>query len=160
MRESVQPRQGMVPSTGEALAAPGSGVGANAANGHEWLISDESQLQYACIFPMPERKCPSKDEETTLRREGQSVAPCQCTETPGDEWSNPACQAPDGTFDDIERNSAALPGLRQLQVLHDVGDHAVVASICPWNVDDPGAADYGYRPVIKALFERLRERLQ
>jgi hypothetical protein len=86
--------------------------------------------------------------------------PCQCTDTPGDDWANPLCQAADGSFDDVQRAAGAFPGLRQLQVLYDVGDHAVVTSICPWNVDAASGGNYGYRPAMNALVERLRERLQ
>lgn len=160
MKESVQPREGMVPSTGESLAPPGAAFGANSSNGHEFNVIDESQLQYACIFPVPERACLSVEETVMRQGEGESVPPCQCTDTPGDEWSNPLCQAPDGTFDGTERAAGAFPGLRQLQVLHDVGDHAVVTSICPWNVDSTSSGNYGYRPAMNALVERLRERLQ
>jgi hypothetical protein len=44
-------------------------------------------------------------------------------------------------------------------VLRLFGDNAIVASICARNVDNPGAPDYGYRPAISAIVDRLKEAL-
>jgi hypothetical protein len=44
-------------------------------------------------------------------------------------------------------------------VLRDYGDNSIVASICPKNTTDPTAADFGYRPAIAAIVDRLGERL-
>jgi hypothetical protein len=56
----------------------------------------------------------------------------------------------------------AYPGVRQLQVLHDFGPNSIVASICARNVDiatRDTRADFGYRPAIDTIVERLKERL-
>jgi hypothetical protein len=44
---------------------------------------------------------------------------------------------------------------RQLQVLKGYGDNAVVASICPRNLADAAASDFGYRPALPSLLERI-----
>jgi hypothetical protein len=41
-----------------------------------------------------------------------------------------------------------------------MGDQAIVASICPANTDNSNAADYGYRPAIGAIVDRLKAALQ
>jgi hypothetical protein len=38
--------------------------------------------------------------------------------------------------------------------------NSIVASICARNVDEPNSQDYGYRPAIGAIIERLKEQLQ
>jgi hypothetical protein len=57
----------------------------------------------------------------------------------------------------------AYPGLRQLQVLKDVGaetHNSVVASICARNTTEPALPDFGYRPAMAALVERLQTQLE
>lgn len=159
MRESVTPRTGTNPATGEALAPPGSGYMANKINGHEWTIKDESDLQYACIFPVADNKCITKADAEAKRDNGESVSNCDCTDYPGDEWGNPLCQAQGDAFDDTQRHAKAYPGLRELEVLKAYGANSIVASICPKSVDDAGAADYGYRPAVRAIVDRLKEQL-
>jgi hypothetical protein len=51
------------------------------------------------------------------------------------------------------------PGLRELEVLKGLGDQAVVASICPANVTNAAASDFGYRPALSALLSRFRATL-
>src|SRR5690606_3015578 len=95
MRESVEPRSGTNPATGEALAPPDSGFRANSINGHEWNIADKSDLQYACIFPLIEEKeCISQELYRELSDNGEAVPNCDCTDFGGDEFRNPLCQAP------------------------------------------------------------------
>jgi hypothetical protein len=158
MRESVTPRSGQNPATGEALAPPGSGYAAMSINGHEWDILDSSQLQYACVYPLPERVCPSQGDAEVALDEGLSVPGCTCTDYPNSEFGNPLCQAEDDSFDTTQRRAGAFPGLRQLQVLYDMGPQAVVASICPKSMD-PASADFGYRPAFAALVKRLKSHL-
>jgi hypothetical protein len=49
--------------------------------------------------------------------------------------------------------------VRELEVLRAFGDNSIVASICPKSVDTD-AKDYGYRPAMAAIIERLKEGLQ
>ncbi len=45
-------------------------------------------------------------------------------------------------------------------MLKGVGDNSIVASICARNVTDQGLPDFGYRPAIGAIVDRLKEALQ
>jgi hypothetical protein len=156
MQESVDPRMG------QGIAPPGSGYNANPVNGHEWTITDQSDLQYACVFPLAEEKpCPTADEADAQRQAGMSVSNCDCTDYPGDDWGNPLCQNQNGTFDSTQRRAKAYPGLRELQVLKAYGDNSIVASICPKvsDIAQKDAADFGYRPAVAAIVDRLKEQL-
>jgi hypothetical protein len=69
--------------------------------------------------------------------------------------NNALCQPPSGgPAETTQHFDGAFPGLRQLQVLRDVGDSAITASICP-KVFDPASPDYGYRPAMTSLAARL-----
>jgi hypothetical protein len=122
----------------------------NAINGSEYDTRQRLQggvpndLQYTCISPLPEpRTC-----------EGDS---CDC----GGGIDSPLCEAeparsPSG---DTQYWAKAYPGTRQLEVLRDFGENSIVASICARNVDDAAQPDFGYRPAIAALVDRLKEKL-
>jgi hypothetical protein len=69
--------------------------------------------------------------------------------------SNPLCQNAMGQYSTVQTRAKAYPGIRQLQVLQGLGDQAVVASICPSNVTNTTAADFGYRPAAAALVKRV-----
>jgi hypothetical protein len=56
----------------------------------------------------------------------------------------------------MQFKAKAYPGIRELQVLKGIGEQGIVASICPPNTKDPTAADFGYRPVMNTLLDRLR----
>ena len=49
----------------------------------------------------------------------------------------------------------AFPGLRELQVLRELGPAAIVSSICARNVTNVERPDFGYRPAMAAIVERL-----
>jgi hypothetical protein len=56
----------------------------------------------------------------------------------------------------------AYPGTRELQVLRDFGEastNSIVASICARNVTRNEDPDFGYRPAIAAIVDRLKEQL-
>ena len=71
-----------------------------------------------------------------------------CEATPGN-----------GTPGTTQYWAKAYPGLRQLQVLRDLGSRSVVASICARNTTDPGRPDFGYRPAVTAIIEGLQPQL-
>ncbi|MBI5533196.1 MAG: hypothetical protein HY898_10795 [Deltaproteobacteria bacterium] len=143
MIESVKPRSGVNPATGSALApADAADPQANAINGHEWTTSWD--LQYACVFDLPApREC--------YLNQGA----CDCSE-PSD---SPLCQDKSGAHGTLQYRAKAYPGRRQLAVLKGVGDRAIVASICPANTTHGGSPDYGYRPAVGAIIDRLKERM-
>lgn len=164
MIESVVPRTGMNPATGESLAPPEAGHMSNSINGHEWLVGDTQRtggdLQYACTFPLAEpAKCLSDTELMNLTPEEAAEVPdCDCSEYSEDAYKNPLCQQADDSYGLEQARAKAYPGVRELQVLQDFGRNSVVASICP-KTTDRNAADYGYRPAMAAIVERLKEGL-
>ncbi|WP_437669548.1 hypothetical protein [Sorangium sp. So ce131] len=143
MVESIAPRSGVNPITGDAITLPGSGL--NPINGSEYSIpaSSTGDLQYACIFPL-----------LTSRSCDATSASCDCRDPSND---NPLC-APnpaDGGDRTLQVRGKAYPGLRELQLIQSLGNQGVAASICPAQLSDAAQVDYGYRPVVRALMERL-----
>jgi hypothetical protein len=144
MVKSIAPRTGVNPPTGYPLAPPGAGILANPINGHERDIAAGDDLQYACIYPRP------------------APAPCtsgSCVCAPPDDQTNPACQAPDGSYGPTEWYARALPSLRPLQMLKALGDRAAVASVCAQVNSGPGSATFAYKPAADAILRTLRHRL-
>jgi hypothetical protein len=139
MVESIDPRSGTNPITMSPLAPPTMPLG-NPINGNEWTIADKSDLQYACIFPLTTpRDCASG-----------MFASCDC-KTPGD---NPLCN---GTS---QVRAKGYPGLRELSALRGVNLQGIVASVCPAQTSNAAALDYGYRPAIGAIIDRLKTALK
>lgn len=146
MRESVEPRTGTNPVTGDAVVAASSVNPAQSPiNGHEQVNVTGDDLQYACTFRLPEVDtcddntcdCSSKDSDVVMR-------------------NRPLCQPPGGgSAAATQYFGKAYPGLRTLEVLRDIGESAIVASICP-KVLEPGQPGYGYEPAVDALIDQLR----
>jgi hypothetical protein len=120
---------------------------ANAINGHEQVDVSHGDLQYACTFPLDvPRVC---DQAASDSDKG-----CDCFQDDV-PYNRSVCQPPGrGPADLVQRSAKAYPGLRHLQVLKEVGDAAIVASICP-KVLDKEADDYGYNPAVTALIDRV-----
>ena len=119
---------------------------ANVINGHEQVDVTHSDLQYACTFPL--------DVPRVCDWASNADKGCDCFE---DDLAHnrSLCQpSPSGPADTLQRSAKAYPGLRHLQVLKEVGDAAIVASICP-KVLDRTADDYGYNPAVAALIDRV-----
>jgi hypothetical protein len=130
MLEQIDPRVGTDPSV----------------NGGEWNIRERDDLQYACSFALDEpAECPAE--------RGGSPVPCDCTYYGDAEYQNPLCEGL------TQVRAKAYPSIRPLQVLRDYGENSIVASICPKNTTDSMASDFGYRPAIAAIVERLKSRL-
>ncbi|MGK4005046.1 hypothetical protein WMF31_20635 [Sorangium sp. So ce1036] len=142
MLESTAPRSGVNPITGDPTAPPGSIT--NPINGSEYTTETRGNgdLQYACVFPLPEpRIC---DEESSS---------CDCAAADND---SPVCEVnPDGGGRTLQVRAKAYPGLRELDLMRRLGDRAIPASICPAQLDDATRADYGYRPTVRAILDRL-----
>jgi hypothetical protein len=135
---------------------PRAGVeSGNPFNGREFstvAVGARQDLEYACIFPLPEpRDC----------AEAGSSGACDCSQG---NFDKPLCEerpgeTPAGT---VQHWAKAYPGIRQLQVLQDYGQNSIVASICARNVDidtRDERPDFGYRPAVDSIVERLKERL-
>lgn len=147
MIESIQKRTGQNPITGDVLVDP-SQFGQNKINGNEWTIANDD-LQYACIFPLPDKRDCTDGNITS----------CDCATVPND---NPLCDKDPNTMNPtLQTRAKAYPGTRELSVLKDIGSQGIVASVCPAQLtDNTGTAlDYGYRPAIGAIIERLKKAL-
>ncbi|XXX73405.1 hypothetical protein WMF30_37770 [Sorangium sp. So ce134] len=145
MIESPAPREGGAnPITGTPIAGPDAPDDANIINGHEWEPSTD--LQFACVFPL---KTPV-------------VNGVDCDEKEQLDRNSPLCEDnPDGTDSNVQVKAKAYPGLRQLELIRSLGDQGIVGSVCPAQLEDPseGALDFGYRPAIGAIVDRLKTKL-
>jgi hypothetical protein len=68
-----------------------------------------------------------------------------------------------GTDINSQTGAKAYPGARELQVLKDFGDNAIVGSICPKVVNSANPVSdpaYGYNPVMLEIADRLSSVLQ
>jgi len=152
MRESVGPRAGEHPITGQRIgvaAGPGSD---NDINGHERHPWKDDDLQYACIFELP-----GEPVECT----GDPSCDCALSndETTNDE-QNPLCVGPDGAYGTKQYAAKAYPGTRHLSVLQGLGDQGIVASVCPAYIGpEQDRLDFGYAPAVGAIIDRLKSRL-
>ncbi len=144
MVESIHPRPGLPGVASEPNADP--------LHGHEYQPNTDraahaiGDLQYACTFELPE---PIVCDAT--------FSNCDCK--PGHSSNNPLCQAADGSYGTTQYRAKAYPGLRQLSVLEGLGSQGIVGSICPAQLADAAARDYGYLPAIGAIIERLKQEL-
>ncbi len=144
MIESTLARTGTNPVLMAPLAPPQSAEGANPINGHEWLIPEQNDLQYACIFDLPKAvDC------------GGTAKSCDCKDATNKNL-NPLCSAGNPTQ---QVRAKAYPGRRELQLLRAVGDQGIVGSICPVQLASTGTKDYGYTPAVGAIIERLKKEL-
>ncbi|WP_437576488.1 hypothetical protein [Sorangium sp. So ce887] len=153
MVESMTPRSGMNPITRDAIVTPEQ-TGWNTINGREYTIPADGtgDLQYACIFDLPESKsCEGSNQS------------CDCRVLGGQTNDNPLCQ-PEGTNNQedpaprttTQIKAKAYPGLRELHLIRELGPQGIVGSVCPAQLDNTNRADYGYRPAIGAIIDRLK----
>jgi hypothetical protein len=151
MIETVNPRAGANPITGDMILPPAPGSNGNEINGHEQNIINRDDLQYACTFDLnPDVPC------TMTNQDG---CDCNGSEEP---YNRPLCDYPGGGADGTQTHAKAYPGVRHLQVLRGYGENAIVASICPKNVmssNPQGDPSYGYNPAVSAIINRLKEAL-
>jgi hypothetical protein len=155
----VQGRPAVPPSMPQMVESefPRNGVAnPNLINGREYdtsignmVAGQPNDLEYACIFPLPE----NIDCTDPARRDA-----CDCLLNATDR---PLCEEDPGltAAGTTQFWSKAYPGTRHLEVLKEYGDNSIVASICARNVDNLEASDYGYRPAIAAIVDRLKEQL-
>lgn len=118
-------------------ATPRPGVpNGNPFNGNDRVVGGVDDLQYACRFPIAE--VPNGPD-------------CKPTDNPNND--NPLCMGTTQVY------AKAYPGTRQLAVLAGIGGQGIVASVCPANTTDKTATDYGYRPAVQAIIDRLKVEL-
>jgi len=144
MHESISPRSGTNPLTGQAIAAPSSGYLANPVNGHEYSIPNHDDLQYACIFPLPvSRDCSAQSMPLG----------CECANGSND---NPLCESPSGANGTTQYFAKAYPGRRELALVKALGGRGALGSICPAQQQTASSLDYAYEPAIAAIVENAR----
>lgn len=149
MVESTSPRGSgpanaqtpLVGASGPRFGTPGS----NPSNGHEWMDEAQGDLEYACVFPIPPRPDGTAANTDCYGRDPRD--------------NDPLCQNSDGTYGTTQYFAKGYPDLRELQVLKDFGDNSIVASLCAQQVTDATQQNYGYRPAIDAIVDRLKEQL-
>lgn len=146
MIESALPRDAV------AAANPVNGREFDTAepNGDAFAGSAPNDLQYACIFPLPEpRDCTTVDP---------NVDACDCFP---DDRDRPLCEEQPGVSaaGTLQFWGKAYPSTRQLEVLRGLGESGVVTSICAQNTSRPEASDYSYRPALAALVDAMAARL-
>ena len=159
MQESTVPRTGTDPITGIAISPPSAPNGTNPLNGHEWntaggASTPPGDIEYACIFDLPTpRDC--------------SVPGTVCDCTTDASTNNPLCEPNpnDNGNPTLQTRAKAYPGVKNLAIVKGMENQGIVASICPTqltsptNADGTPAADYGYRPAVKAIIDRLKQAL-
>jgi hypothetical protein len=154
MIESPAPRSGTNPITGDTLAPPSKTEGGpDAISGHEYTPGTDNgvqtapnQLEYACVFPLwVPRDCSDPTQVS-----------CFCDDPLND---SPLC-ADNGTKGrTLQTHGKAYPGIRQLSLVKALGEQGVVGSACPAQLSAMAQTDFGYRPVIASLVDRLAGRL-
>jgi hypothetical protein len=144
MQESTVPRHGIDPITGVDVSSNG-----NPITGHDWNIPmPAGDIEYACTFPLP-----------TPRDCSVPGVDCDCTGNPN--ANNPLC-APnpnDNGNPTLQVGAKAYPGVRNLAIAKGLGDQGFVGSICPKQLVDSTQPDYGYRPAVRGILDRLQQRL-
>jgi hypothetical protein len=148
MIESVAARTGANPVTGEALVTSSDPLG-NSINGHEYDIPQRDDLQYACVFDLVDAT-----SLMPIQRDCTGQQNCDCNDPDND---NPLCYQ--GGFGQTQYKAKAYPGIRELSVLKSVGTQGIVGSICPAQQNDPTSLNFGYRPAVGAIVERLKQAL-
>jgi hypothetical protein len=152
MFESTTPRAGTDPITGIAISPTTTANGAgNPLNDHEWTISTPANdIEYACIFPLP-----------TPIDESNGTTSGDCG---GNPPNNPLCSPnpadPQGpTRHTLQTKAKAYPGLKHLAIARGMASQGIVGSICPAQLADASKPDFGYRPSIRALIDRVSQAL-
>jgi hypothetical protein len=149
MRETNQVRSGK-----NVLGEDVTETSWNSINGHEWEAG-ATDLQYACVFDLPTSNDCSK-----------GATSCDCGDS-AQMQKNPLCETPsvsnpkqgDGKSTTTQYRAKGYPGLRYMPVLQQVKANGILASICTPNVTNDKADDFGYRPAVNAIIDRLKTQL-
>jgi len=131
MRESIEKRN----------------LGPDMANQREW-DTRHRDLQFACTFPLPK---PKNCEDPKY-----ALGSCDCFHP--DDSTAPQTDAPlcDPAKPHTQIRGKAFPTVNQLAVAKALHEQAFVASICPRQITNPASDDYGYRPVVTGIVNRLK----
>jgi hypothetical protein len=145
MSPSVAPRVG--------LPGPGAADDADPVHGREWTTAGKD-LQYACTFALFDQAGDGSivPVQRACDPESRRLGICDCDGVK----DAPLCASADRS---VQVRGKAYPTRRELMVAKELGDHAIVASLCPRQLTEPERDDYGYRPAIRAIGARLARSL-
>jgi hypothetical protein len=141
--DGIDPR--MIQSTKARPGRPGTGqpdaVGADPENKtHRDWDTGGTDLQYACTFALPTPK-PYNASDANFDCKNKSDAPL--------------CDGPPTASGRKQIRAKAFPTVREFQVVRDLGDQGIAASLCPQETGNPASPTYGYNPAVKAIVDRL-----
>lgn len=145
MIQSSEPR--------DDLEGPSAADDADPVHGREWTTGG-GDLQYACTFDLYERDG-SGQPQPVARDCTEAIASgiaCDCD----GKSDTPLCSPQNRT---VQVKGKAYPTRRELMLAKDLGDQGVVASLCPVQLTKPDADDYGYRPAVRSITQRLERSL-
>ena len=156
MIESYLPRvaanQASIPYLASPLADVTSPDNADPFNGREWDTTKSPlglDLQYACTFALPTPKeCADPINANA----------CDCASHAKDPGGVPLC-APGLDGNSLQVRGKAYPTIRELRVAKSLGAQAIVASLCPKEPTNTASPDYGYRPAVRQIIDRLKSSL-
>jgi hypothetical protein len=116
-------------------------------HGREWDTSTSKvgiDWQYACTFPLPTPKDCTKTPYS---------ASCDC----GVPYTGPLCDKNpnDNNNLTLQVRGKAYPTIRELRVAKALGPRGIVGSVCVRTLDK-NSPDYGYRPFVRNLLERIK----
>lgn len=143
LRETPLEREGLSPLVGASIVpSTSTDPSANPANGHEQVNVDNSDLQYSCIFELPQPIACSAPQ-------------CDCSQENQDR-NRPLCNPPGGgPAGTTQYYAGAYPPLRQLELARALGEQSVLGSICPRNPTDDTQSDFGFAAEFNSLARRL-----
>ena len=59
----------------------------------------------------------------------------------------------------LQTRAKAYPGVKNLAIAEGIGSNGIAASICPAQLTDNTQPDFGYRPAVNAIINRLKQAL-
>ncbi len=149
----MEPRSGTNPITNDTIVGP-PGDGLERINGREYTIPEGAEdLQYACIFDLTDdavKTCDGRLDTATAERWGSSRPTTRCA---GAEAGNDRGSAPRST---TQIKAKAYPGLRERSSSGSSAPRASSARCARASSTTRARPDYGYRPAIGAIIDRLK----
>ena len=132
------------------LPGPSAADDADPVNGREWMTGGDD-LEYACTFDLYARNADGRT----------APAPHQCAADDGTCDCKAGSDAPvcSETNRMLQTKGKAYPTRRELWMARELGTSGIVASLCPKQLKTPGDDDYGYRPAVRAISDRLEATL-
>ena len=121
---------------------PGLALDASAwdpIHGHEVVRQDTLDVQYSCIFDLPQpRECSAESD-------------CIC---PEEDAENPLCRDDDGEYGTVQRRAQAYPPVRLAEFARALGPQAMLGSICPRTLSESDRTlNFGYAAAFAQLGE-------